>query len=132
MDKTQLFENILKESKVTDYNMDDFKQEQEEIRADEEAAEYERLAELEHKHIQELIDFCQQDPRHNCIVTDVKSRYSDEYYTQSAKGVTFETIDDIYDYVQKNFPGQKTVKIDFDPYPFKGCIEVRIINDWDD
>jgi len=132
MDKTQLFENILKESKVTDYNMDDFKQEQEEIRADEEAAEYERLAELEHKHIQELIDFCQQDPKHNCIVTDVKSRYSDEYYTQSAKGVTFETIDDIYDYVQKNFPGQKTVKIDFDPYPFKGCIEVRIINDWDD
>ena len=132
MDKTQLFENILKESKVTDYDMDDFKQEQEEIRADEEAAEYERLAELEHKHIQELIDFCQQDPKHNCIVTDVKSRYSDEYYTQSAKGVTFETIDDIYDYVQKNFPGQKTVKIDFDPYPFKGCIEVRIINDWDD
>lgn len=124
MDKTQLFENILKEDKVTDYDMDDFKQEQE----DEEYAEYERL---EHEHIQELIRLCQEDPR-NCIVTDVKSRYTDKYYTESAKVVAFNTIDDIYDYVKKNFPGQTSVKIDFDPYPFKGCKEVRILNDFDD
>jgi hypothetical protein len=128
MDKTQLFENILNEAKVTDYDLDDFNQEQEE----DEQAEYERLDRLQREHIQELIDFCQKDPKHNYIVTDVKSRYSDEYYSQSAKGVTFETIDDIYDYIQKNFPGQKCVKIDFDPYPFKGCREVRIINDFDD
>jgi len=128
MDKTQLFENILNEAKVTDYDLGDFNQEQEE----DEQTKYERLDRLEREHIQELIDFCQQDPKYNYVVTDVKSRYSDEYYSQSAKGVTFETIDDIYDYVQKNFPGQKCVKIDFDPYPFKGCREVRIINDFDD
>lgn len=127
MDKTQLFENILKEDKVTDYDMDDFKQEQE----DEEYAEYERLERLEHEHIQELIRLCQEDP-HNCIVTDVKSRYTDKYYTESAKVVAFNTIDDIYDYVKKNFPGQTGVKIDFDPYPFKGCKEVRVLNDFDD
>ena len=54
MDKTQLFENILNEAKVTDYDMDDFNQEQE----DEEYAEYERLERLEHEHIQELIRLC--------------------------------------------------------------------------
>lgn len=125
MDKTQLFENILNEAKVTDYDLDDFEEETEDEK-------YERLERLEREHIQELIDFCQQDPKHNYVVTDVKSRYTDKYYTESAKGVTFETVDDIYDYVNKNFPGQKAVKIDFDPYPFKDCREVRILNDFDD
>ena len=128
MNQTHIFEKIFNEQKVTDYTIDDFKQEQE----DEEYEKYVRLEREEHEHIQELIDFCQQDPKHNYVVTDVKSQYTDDYYTQSAKGVTFKTIDDIYNYVQENFPGQTTIKIDFDPYPFKGCREVRIINDYDD
>lgn len=125
MNKTQLFEKVFNENKITDYTMDDYKNDKAED-------EFIQLQIDENRHKQELLDFCQMDPEHNYIVSDVKSQYTDRFFDESAKGVTFETIEDIYNYVKENFPGQKCVKIDFDSFNFKGCREVRIINDYDD
>jgi thymidylate synthase len=120
MNKT-LFESILSEAKVTNYDMDDYQQD-----------EYEDLMAEENRHKKELIDFCKEDPEHNYVVTDVTSRYNDRYFDESAKNATFETIEDIYDYVKENFPGETVVKINFNSVNFGGCREVRIINDYDD
>ena len=121
------FQKIFNESKVTDYDMSDYKQEL----ADEEYAEYERLWQEEHRHHSELIEQCQKDPEHLYVVTDVKSRQTDKYFDESATVVHFDTIEDIYNYVKEHFGGETVVKILFKS-SFEGCREVRIINDYDE
>lgn len=122
------FKKIYNESKVTDYDMSDYKQELEE----EEADELDRLWAEEQRHHQELVEQCQEDPEHLYVVTSVKATYSDSYFDKSATVVRFDTIEDIYDYVKEHFAGETVVKIMFKSFTFKGCREVRIIDDYDD
>ena len=122
------FKKIYKESKVTDYDMSDYKQEL----AEEEYDEFDRLQMEEQRHHRELVEQCQKDPEHLYVVTNVKSTYTDSYFDESATVVRFDTIEDIYDYVKEHFAGETVVKIMFKSFTFKGCREVRIIDDYDD